>query len=134
VILVDTNVWSVATKARPDAHLVDWLESNNDELWLSPVVIAEIRYGYEMLEPCPKRDMLIGWLAGLEGEYRERTLLFDAAAGHALGRLLLQKPQEAKLLDTLLAAQALSRDCPIATRNTKDFEWTGAKVINPWEA
>ncbi|MEQ1725920.1 MAG: PIN domain-containing protein [Sphingopyxis sp.] len=133
MILVDTNVWSVATRAQPDAHVVDWLGNHKDLLWLSPVVIAEIRYGYELLEPCVKREILIGWLAGLEDEYRERTLSFDADAGHALGRLLLQKPQEAKLLDTLLAAQALSRDCPIATRNVKDFEWAGTKVINPWE-
>ena len=98
------------------------------------MIVAEIRFGYELLEASPKRQILTNWLAGLEEEYRERTLPFDSLAGHALGQLLLQKPQEAKLLDTLLAAQALSRDCPIATRNVKDFEWTGAKVINPWEA
>lgn len=59
---------------------------------------------------------------------------FDNTAAHALGKLLIAKPQDGKLLDALLAAQALSRDCPVATRNTRDFEWTGARLINPWTA
>ena len=42
--------------------------------------------------------------------------------------------QETKLLDIQLAAQALSRDCPLATRNTRDFAWTGVRLIDPWQA
>jgi toxin FitB len=94
--------------------------------------VAEIRYGLERPEASAKKAGLTTWLAGLELEYRDRTLLFDAAAGHSLGLLLLAKPQDVKLLDTLLAAQALSRDWPIATRDVGDFEWTGVKLINPW--
>ena len=134
MILVDTNVWSVSTKTRPALRVKAWLDANQDQLWLSPLVIAEIRYGLERPEAADRRAMLRAWLGGLEDGFRARTLPFDSAAGHLLGRLLLQKPQEAKLLDTLLAAQALSRDCPIATRNVRDFAWTGVTLINPWES
>jgi toxin FitB len=38
------------------------------------------------------------------------------------------------VIDIQLAAQALARDASIATRNMKDFEWTGVELINPWES
>ena len=134
MILVDTNVWSESTRKRADPRVADWTEANKLQLRLSPIVIAEIRFGLERPEAIMRRHDLLRWLGGLEEEYRDQLLPFDGAAGHALGQLLLRKPQEAKLLDTLLAAQALSRDCPIATRNTRDFVWTGVKLIDPWQA
>jgi toxin FitB len=133
VILVDTNVWSELNKPKPNKTVMAWIEENEPDLWLSPLVVAEIRYGLERPEAVAKKAGLTEWLSGLEDEYRDRTLLFDSAAGHSLGMLLLSKPQNAKLLDTLIAAQALSRDWPVATRNGDDFEWTGVKLINPWE-
>ena len=96
-------------------------------------MIAEIRAGIENPESGTKRAGLEQWLQRLEFLNAERTLPFDSLAAYALGKLLLAKPQQNNMLDTLLAAQALSRDCPIATRNGKDFEWTGAKVISPWD-
>lgn len=134
MILVDTNVWSAATKAKRENRVLDWIETNKTELLLSPLVVAEIRYGLERPEAALRKAELQRWLAALEEEYRDQLLPFDTAAGHALGLLLLSKPQDAKLLDTLLAAQALSRDCPVATRNVGDFEWTGVKLIDPWQA
>ncbi len=133
-MILDTNVWSVLSKPKREARPLAWIYENELDLWLSPLVVAEVRFGLERPEAAHKKATLSEWLAGLEEDYRERTLPFDNPAGHALGRLMLAKPQEAKLLDTLLAAQALSRDCPIATRNTRDFLWTGAKLIDPWQA
>jgi toxin FitB len=134
VILVDTNVWSVATKARRETKVLNWIEAHKTELRLSPIVVAEIRFGLELPRAAERKEELQRWLAALEEEYRDQLLPFDGAAGHSLGLLLLAKPQEVKLLDTLLAAQALAHDCPIATRNVKDFEWTGVTVIDPWTA
>jgi toxin FitB len=36
------------------------------------------------------------------------------------------------VIDIQLAAQAAAYDATIATRNVRDFEWTGVKVVNPW--
>jgi toxin FitB len=134
VILVDTNVWSVATKSRRETKVLDWIEAHKTELRLSPIVVAEIRFGLERPQAAARKSELERWLAALEEEYRDQLLPFDSAAGHALGLLLLAKPQEAKLLDTLLAAQAIASNCPIATGNVRDFDWTGAQVIDPWSA
>jgi predicted nucleic acid-binding protein len=37
-------------------------------------------------------------------------------------------------VDSLIAATALAYDLTIVTRNTKDFEGSGAATINPWDA
>ena len=37
-------------------------------------------------------------------------------------------------VDTLMAATALVHGLSLATRNTKDVEWTGVSCLNPFEA
>ncbi len=36
--------------------------------------------------------------------------------------------------DLIIAAQALHHDLVVVTRNTSDFEKSGARIINPWLA
>lgn len=134
MILVDTNVWSEASKPNGSHKVHRWLEDNRQDLWLSVVVIAEIAAGIGDPEVGSRRSGLADWLTKLEAANAERTLPFDTIAAYALGKLLIVKPQQNKILDTLLAAQALSRNCLLATRNTKDFAWTGVKLIDPWTA
>ena len=134
MILVDTNVWSETSRPSGNPKVLRWLESNRELLWLSTIVIAESRAGIENPKGASKREGLSAWLAKLEAGNAEQILPFDQLAAYSLGKLLPAKPQENKMLDTLIAAQALSRDCPIATRNGKDFAWTGVELIDPWEA
>ena len=35
-------------------------------------------------------------------------------------------------IDSLLAATALHHDVRLVTRNTRDFDYAGLEVINPW--
>jgi predicted nucleic acid-binding protein len=136
VILLDTNVWSALNRPRQHPRVADWFSEHESEAWLSIIAIAEIRIGIENPAAGPKRDMLTQWLTDLETRYAERILSFDQPAAHLFGQMAAQKKlqkQETKLLDLQLAAQALAHDCRIATRNVRDFEWTGVKLINPWE-
>jgi toxin FitB len=105
VILVDTNVWSELTKPAPDKRVREFLIDNDAQLWLSVIVIAEIRRGIENAKAAHRRAGLLDWLNGLEQSYGDR-----------------------------IAAQSLSREATIATRNVKDFTWTGVTLINPWDA
>ncbi|MBX9884904.1 MAG: PIN domain-containing protein [Novosphingobium sp.] len=133
-MLVDTNVWSELTKPAPDPRVRQWLIEHDRALWLSVLVIAEIRRGLEMPKARPRRDSLLRWLNGLEATYTSRILSFDADAAHLFGALLARRQGEASLIDLQLAAQAMAADMPIATRNGKDFAWTGAQLIDPWNA
>ena len=136
MILFDTNVWSVLRKPNGQELVAAWISEQIEQAWLSVIAIAEIRMGIENPDASIKRDMLEQWLEDLEIICAERILYFDVRSAHIFGALVagrkLQK-QETKLLDIQLAAQALAHDCPIATRNVKDFEWTGVKLINPWD-
>jgi toxin FitB len=137
LILVDTNVWSELAKQRGNPAVLAWLEANDDDLGLSTLVIAEIRYGIELLGVSPKRAFLDAWLDGLESRYWGQTWLFDRADAYIYGRIAALpevKARKPQVIDIQLAAQALAHGCPIATRNVKDFEWTGVKLINPWGA
>ena len=137
MILLDTNVWSALNRPAKNMQAVRWVAENSAQCWLSTIVIAEIRFGIENPKAVSRRVDLEQWLADLELRYQDRVLAFDAAAAHRFGALVARRrieKQETKLLDIQLAAQALSRDCPVATRNTRDFEWTGVQLIDPWQA
>lgn len=135
MILVDTNVWSELAKPEGDPAVLAWLEANDAELALSTLVIAEIQFGLELPQAAHKRAALILWLRGLEQRYWSRVWLFDAGDARSFGRLAARtevKKRNPQVIDLQLAAQALARKAPVATRNVKDFEWTGVAVIDPW--
>ncbi len=134
MILVDTNVWSELTKRRGDPRVIAWLARNQPQLHLSVIVIAEVRRGYETPRGRALRPMLERWLADLEAIHALRTEAFEARDAHIFGRLAAQRTLGSTILDVQLAAQALARGCPVATRNVIDFAWTGVEVIDPWTA
>ena len=137
MILVDTNVWSELTKPRGNPAVLAWLEANDADLALSTLVIAEIRYGIELPRAAGKRDYLEAWLTGLESRYWGQTLVFGKEAAHQYGRIAARPEVTARqpqIIDMQIAAQALERGIPIATRNARDFEWTGVELIDPWSA
>lgn len=136
MILVDTNVWSELTKPRGNPAVLAWLEANDADLVLSTLVIAEIQYGLELPDAAHKREYLAKWLAGLESRYWGQTLVFGADAAHQYGRVAARpevKARKPQIIDMQLAAQALERGIPIATRNARDFEWIGVELIDPWQ-
>jgi predicted nucleic acid-binding protein len=46
---------------------------------------------------------------------------------------LKRKGETVPLLDGMIAATALQHDLIVATRNTRDFQKTGVKMLNPFE-
>ena len=82
-LLLDTNVISEWTKARPDAGAVRWLaEADEDRIFISVVTIAEIRHGIERLPRGHKRDRLDSWLTtDLPMRFEGRILPIDLQVG-----------------------------------------------------
>jgi predicted nucleic acid-binding protein len=137
LILVDTNVLSEPTKPVPNPTVVEWLRTHRSELWLPSPVISELRYGAEKLPPSRKRRQLERFEAEILKAYRGRVLDFDVAAAQVHGALQAKlrrmgKPVEAP--DSYVAAIAISRQAPVATRNRAHFEHTGVALIDPWSA
>jgi toxin FitB len=134
VILVDTNVWSELSKRNGDRRVIEWLGRNEPQLHLSVLVIAEIRAGYENPRAQAIRSMLERWLASLEMAFVERTENFDTRDAHVYGQIAARRTIGSKVVDIQLAAQAIARNGTLATRNVRDVAWTGARLVNPWEA
>ncbi len=134
MILVDTNVWSELTRPRGDPAVLAWLEAHDEDLALSTLVIAEIRYGIALVAAPAKRQALAAWAAGLEARYWGQTLAFGRAAAHRYGEIAARpevKARAPQVIDMQIAAQAREHGIPLATRNAKDFDWIGVELIDP---
>jgi predicted nucleic acid-binding protein len=136
--LVDTNVLCEPRQKRPDQDVIEWLRTNESSLYTSVLVTGEIRYGIELLPPnSRKRKELFTWYEELLRIMAGRVLSVNARVADEWARL--QAEVQAKRLvlpvvDSLLAATARRYQLVIATDNVTDFEGTGLKVVNPFNA
>lgn len=132
--LLDTNVVSELRKgARADAGVQQWFEEHvADQLWLSVLVVGELRRGVELIRRRNKKagKRLSDWLATITTEYADRIIpvTTDVCERWAM----LNVPDPVPVIDGLLAATALERDLVLVTRNTVDVERTGVAFINPF--
>jgi predicted nucleic acid-binding protein len=131
--LVDTNVVSELRKREPHRTVISWRDSvATDELYLSVLVVGEIRQGIERLR---RRDRaqapgLERWLETLKREFEDRILPVTTAIAEAWGRLMA--PQPLPTVDGLLAATALVHGLTLVTRDTTRLEETGVPLLDPW--
>ncbi len=134
--VLDTNVVSEPRKrSRADVGVMRWFDSvETDDLYISVLVIGEIRQGIEGLR---RRDPiqaghLESWLAGLRRDYADRILPIDLEAAEEWGRM--KAPEPISTRDGLMAATAKVRNMTFVTRNTSDVARTGVRLLNPFEA
>ncbi len=134
--LLDTNVISELARSSPDANVVAWADRLPPEtVHISALTLGEIRKGVESLKDGALRRRLEPWLEhGLSNWFENRILPIDAAVADCWGSLLAQMGRSVPAIDSLLAATALSHGLDLATRNTKDFQFPGLNIVNPWAA
>ena len=135
--LIDTNVISELTRPKPDAAVLDWFANTPDDaLFLSALTLGEIRKGVEKLtrsEDSQRREKMRLWLEhDLRDWFGPRILPIGPEVADHWGRLLAQAGRPVPAIDSLLAATALHHDLRLVTRNTRDFDYAGFEVINPW--
>ena len=133
IYLVDANVLSEATKAKPDAKVVDWLRQNEADLVLDPIILGEIRFGIHLLPAGKRRRRLETWFT--EGVARITCLPWGVESGLRWAELLADLRSAGKAMpikDSLIAATALAHGLTIVTRNLADFRLAGVKVLDPF--
>jgi toxin FitB len=132
--LVDANLLSEPTKQSADKKVVDWLTANEASLVVDPIIIGELRIGILTLPRGRKRERLEQWFEGVV-EIIE-CLPWDAKVSRRWAALVVdlkRKGETVPLLDGMIAATALQHDLIVATRNTRDFQKTGVKTLNPFD-
>ena len=132
--LLDTNVVSEARKPAADANVLGWLASvADDDLYLSALVVGEIRQGIERLRRRdPGRAVVFdSWLSTLLHDYGDRIVPVSAEVAQEWGRLNV--PDPLPVIDGLMAATAKQRGWTFVTRNVADLARTGVRLLNPFE-
>ncbi len=136
--LLDTNVLSEGRKPRPEPRVTAFYNTQPlNQLYISTVNIAEIRFGIELQEDPTRRAELNEWLT---------LTLRPAFAGRILTvtedillkwRLLMEDGRKRGHTyshpDLLLAATALQHGLIVVTRDRSDFDKARVSVFNPWE-
>ena len=133
--LIDTNIISEVRKGRRcDPNVASWYERIEDaSLYLSVLVIGEIRKGIERIRPKDKTqaNAIEDWLLAVDKAFGERILPVDRAVANEWGRLNTSRPLP--VVDGLLAATAKIHRMTLVTRNTADIADLGVHVLNPFE-
>lgn len=137
MIVLDTNVLSEALRPSPSSKVLCWLAAQEPvAIYITAITVAELLYGVEILPAGTRRLRLAAAVDKIfREEFPDRILPFDedaarlfpvvVAARQARGRPIAQ-------FDAVIAAIARSRRAAVATRNTKDFEGCGIRLVNPW--
>ena len=134
--LIDTNIVSEVRKGSQCDHSVRvWWESISDsQLFLSSLVIGEVRKGIELArrKDAMQAIALERWLESLTSGFAHRILPVTTDVAQEWGRINAIRP--VPVIDALLAATALVHGLRLVTRNTEDVEGLGVDTLNPFEA
>lgn len=139
MFILDTNVVSELRRAgqgKADENVIRWAKSvDATNLYISVITVLEIEAGILQVE---RRDtkqatILRNWFENhVLKAFENRILPIDEAVASRCAQLHVPDPKSER--DALIAASALIHGMTVVTRNTKDFDQTGVKLLDPWKA
>lgn len=137
MIILDTNVLSAMMQAKPDKHVVAWLDKQaRTSMWTTSVTVFEIQFGLQILPAGKRRSFLTrAFEAVLRDDIGSRVAPFDTSAAEHSAALIAsrhKKGHPVELRDTMIAGIALACHASLATRNVLHFEDLSVPVVNPW--
>jgi toxin FitB len=137
--LLDTNVISEPRRPAPNAGVARFFENHPiEQLYVSEITFAEIRFGIERLPDPRRRTEITEWLDHeLRPMFDGRTLPVSEDV-ILRWRLLVEDGRKERYTyqepDAFLAATALHHGLTLVTRNTRDFERAKVPLLDPWGA
>jgi predicted nucleic acid-binding protein len=132
--LLDTNILSETRRRNRDVGVTEWISRTPAErLFLSVLTIGEIDRGIKRLADRGERERaaaLTSWLEEVAGEFGDRILPVTVHIAREWGGQGSGKRIPA--VDGLIAATAKVYGWTVVTRNVRDFEPAGVRVLNPF--
>lgn len=129
--LLDTNVISEAKRRSPEA--VRWFEQTDHAThFICAVSLGEISKGAHLVgrRDAGRARAIFDWLKAVETQFEDRIIAVDQAIAKEWGRVAAIRTRGE--IDGLIAAAAIVHGMTLVTRNVRDFEDTGVKLVNPW--
>ena len=137
--LLDTNVLSELRRQKPDRKVVAFVAAQPlDELFVSSVTFAEIRFGIELVGSPARRGELIDWLTHKVRPMFEQRVLAVSEDIMLKWRLMVEEGRKTghtfSQPDLIIAATALHHGLTVVTRDTDECARARVPVLNPWES
>jgi len=136
--LLDTNVISELRRPRPNARVRSFVARQRlEDLFVSSVTFAEIRFGIEKLGEPAQRTELTDWLQHRVRPMFGQRILEVSEDVMFRWRVLVEEGRKSghtySQPDLIIAATALHHGLTVVTRDTRDYELARVPLINPWE-
>ena len=137
--LLDTNILSELRKLKPEPKVLAFVAGQLlDDLYISVVTLAEIRFGIEHLNAeSSRRDELNNWLTNDVRPMFDQRVLPITEDVMFRWCVLVEQGRKAGYTysqpDLIIAATALHHGFAVVTRDKNDFDKAGVPVLNPWE-
>jgi len=135
--LLDTNILSELRKPKPEPKLLAFIAARPlEQLFVSSVTFAEIRFGVELVPDPARRAELQDWLSlKLRPMFAGRVL--EITEDIMLSwRLLVEEGRKSghtfSQPDLIIAATGIHHGLTIVTRDTSDYVRTRSSLFNPW--
>jgi toxin FitB len=135
--LIDTNVVSEIGKKNPDRNVLAWFaENRQDDLAISIVSLAELRFGVEVLFDEVRRRGFADWLEEVvRPMFFGRTLGLSEETLVVWRRLAVAARQQKRTLpqaDSLIAATARHAGLTMCTRDVEPYLICDIPTFNPF--
>lgn len=137
MIVLDTNVISEIFRPSPEPRVVEWLVSLTGDVAITSITLAELLAGVRRLPEGRRKHELARGIEEAVAPYRgsRSVLAFDADAAERYAEVLEARDAAGAPISTAdaqIAAICLAHGAVCATRNVKDFQHTGVKIVDPW--
>ncbi len=135
--LLDTHVISELRRPRPNARVRTFVAGQAlEELFVSTVTFAGVRFGIETVGDPIRRAELHDWLVHNVRPMFDHRVLEVSEDVMFKWRLLVEEGRKAgqpfSQPDLIIAATSLHHGLTVVTRDTGDYKLARVRVLNPW--
>ena len=136
--LLNTNVLSELRRPKPERKVVAFVAAQPlEDLFVSSVTFAEIRFGIELVANPGRRAELNDWLTHKVRPMFEHWVLVVSEDIMFKWRLMVEEGRKTghtfSQPDLVIAATALHHGLTVVTRDTDEYEKARVPALNPWE-